>query len=74
MPFVRTDMYNSTVLCALTTLKNLEDDKRCTAKNCFLDEAVFLLFGMLTCVTYQLEEQQSAISVLVFLICQTNFD
>ena len=74
MPFVTTDVYNSPVPCALTTLKNLEDDECCTAKNCFLDEAVSLLFGMLTYVTYQQEEQQSAISVVAFLICHKHFD
>lgn len=71
MAFVTTDMCNSHLFCALTTLKNLEDDERCTAKNCFVDEAVSLLFGMLTYVPYQLEEQQSAISVVAFLICHT---
>ena len=74
MAFVTTDMCNSHLLCALTTLKNLEDDERYTAKNCFLDEAVSLLFGMLTYVPYQPEEQQSAISVVALLICHKLFD
>ena len=52
----------------------MEDDKHCTASNYFSDEAVFLLFGMLTYPTYQLEELQSAISVAAFLICRKHFD
>jgi hypothetical protein len=74
MPFVTTDMCNSPVHCALTTSKNLEDDKRCIAKYCFLDEAVFLLFDMLIYITCQLEEQQFAVSVLALLFRQTDFD